>query len=44
MCKDGFKAITYSGQDFLQLASTFDVQTTIHEIDNSCVFCEMVVN
>nr|NQU94204.1 class I SAM-dependent methyltransferase [Bacteroidota bacterium] len=44
ICKDGFKAITYSGQEFLELASNFDVQATIHEIDNSSVFCEMVVN
>ena len=43
VCKDGFKAITYSGQEFLELASHFNVQTTIHEIDNSCIFCEMAV-
>ncbi|HUS87445.1 MAG TPA: class I SAM-dependent methyltransferase [Bacteroidales bacterium] len=43
-CKDGFKAITYSGQEFLELASGFNVQTQIHEIDNSSIFCEMVVN
>ena len=44
VCKDGFKAITYSKQEFLELASHFNVQTTIHEIDNSSIFCEMVVN
>ena len=44
VCKDGFRAITYSEQDFLDLASHFDVQATISEIDNSCVFCEMVVD
>lgn len=44
ICKDGFKATTYSGQELLELASNFNVQTTIYEIDNSCVFCEMVVN
>jgi len=43
VCKDGFKAITYSGHEFLDLASRFNVQTTIHEINNSSVFCEMVV-
>lgn len=43
VCKDGFKATTYSGHDFLELASHFNVQATIHEIDNSSVFCEMVV-
>ena len=44
VCKDGFKATTFSGQEFLELASHFNVQTTIHEIDYSCIFCEMVVN
>ena len=44
ICRDGFKAITYSGQELLELASNFNVQTTIHEIDNSSVFCEMVVS
>lgn len=44
VCKDGFKAITYSGQKLLELASDFNVQTTIHEIDNSSVFCKMEVN
>ncbi|NHZ85625.1 MAG: methyltransferase domain-containing protein [Planctomycetia bacterium] len=44
VCKDGFRATTYSGKDFLELASHFNSQTTIHEIDNSSVFCEMVVN
>ena len=44
VCKDGFKAITFSKQEFVNLASEFDVQTTIHEIDNSSVFCEMILN
>lgn len=43
ICKDGFKATTYSMQEFLELASNFNVQTTIHEIDNSSIFCKMVV-
>ena len=43
-CKDGFKATTYSGQKFLEIVSNFNVQVTIHEIDNSCVFYEMLVN
>ncbi|NOY36304.1 MAG: class I SAM-dependent methyltransferase [Chlorobi bacterium] len=43
ICKDGFKATTYSGEDFLKLASGFNVKTTIHEIDESSVFCEMTV-
>lgn len=44
ICKDGFKAITYSGQEFLNLASNFNVETTLHEIDNSSIFCKMIVN
>jgi len=43
VCKDGFKAITYSGQEFLELAYNFNIQTKIHEVDNSSVFCEMLV-
>jgi len=43
VCKDGFKAVTYSEQEFLELSSNFNVKTTIFEIDNSSVFCEMVV-
>ena len=41
VCKDGFKATTYSGNDFLKLASEFNVEATIYEVDNSTVFCEM---
>ena len=42
VCKDGFKAITYSREDFLKLASEFNVETNIYEIDNSTVFCEIM--
>jgi ubiquinone/menaquinone biosynthesis C-methylase UbiE len=41
VCKDGFTAITYSEQGFLDLASNFNVDTSIFEIDNSSLFCEM---
>ena len=44
ICHDGFKAITYSGKEFIKLASNFDVETKTFEIDNSSVFCEMIVN
>ncbi len=43
VCNDGFKAITYSEQDFRELASNFNVRTTIYEIDNSSLFCKMEV-
>ena len=44
ICKDGFKAITYSKQEFYKLASNFNVKTSIYEIDNSSIFCKMQVN
>ena len=43
VCKDGFVSTTFSKYDFLKLASKFNVNTTIHEIDNSSIFCEMIV-
>ena len=42
ICKDGFKAITYTKQDFHNIVSNLKVQVTIHEIDHSSVFCELV--
>ena len=44
ICKDGFTANTFSDEDFLKLASNFNVRTTIHEIDKSSIFCEMIVD
>jgi 2-polyprenyl-6-hydroxyphenyl methylase/3-demethylubiquinone-9 3-methyltransferase len=41
VCKDGFKAITYSGDEFLELASKFNVDANIYEVDDSVVFCEI---
>jgi len=41
VCKDGFKAITYTGNDFLKLAAAFHADANIYEVDNSTVFCEM---
>ncbi|MDD5508736.1 MAG: class I SAM-dependent methyltransferase [Bacteroidales bacterium] len=41
VCKDGFKALTFSKNEFLELASNFDVISKIHEVDNSSLFCEM---
>ena len=43
VCKDGFKAITFTKRDFLELTSHFNVDVTIHEIDSSSIFCEMIV-
>ena len=44
ICKDGFKAITYSEKELLELASNFNVQISIIEIDNSSLFCKMTLN
>lgn len=41
VCKDGFRAITYSAGDFLKLTSGFNVDARIYEVDNSSIFCEM---
>jgi 2-polyprenyl-6-hydroxyphenyl methylase/3-demethylubiquinone-9 3-methyltransferase len=41
VCKDGFKAITYSGDDFLELVSKFNVEAYIDEVDDSVIFCEI---
>lgn len=41
VCKDGFRAITFSKNDFIELATNFDVDTKIYEVDYSSVFCEM---
>jgi 2-polyprenyl-6-hydroxyphenyl methylase/3-demethylubiquinone-9 3-methyltransferase len=42
ICKDGFKAITYSEDDFMNLASHFPVVATVYEVDDSCLFCEII--
>ena len=41
ICKDGFKAVTYSADDFLKLAAEFDVEAKITEVDGSSMVCEM---
>lgn len=41
VCKDGFKAITYSADDFVKLASGFDVDINMYEVDNSSLFCKI---
>lgn len=39
-CKDGFKAVTYSENDFINLLSGFGIVPEIREIDSSSLFCE----
>ena len=41
VCKDGFTATTVSPDQFLSLASGFNVETKIVEVNESCLFCEM---
>lgn len=44
ICKDGFTATTFSGNDFLALSDKFNLNAQIYEVDNSSVFCEINVN
>ena len=39
VCKDGFKATTYTEQDFLDLAIDLGLAATLSEVDNSSIFC-----
>jgi len=43
VCKDGFRAATLGPEEFLALTSGFDVERRIEEVDQSSVFCEIVV-
>lgn len=43
VCKDGFRATTFSEQDFRALTDEFGYKTTIKVIDQSSVFCEIHV-
>jgi len=41
VCKDGFTATTYTGKDFMDLASKLDLKAKVYEVDESSVFCEI---
>lgn len=41
ICKDGFTAMTYSEENFREVAKNFNVEVEIYEVDNSTIFCEM---
>lgn len=43
ICKDGFKATTFSEDDFLQLAGEFQLEAKLTEINESSLFCELQV-
>ncbi|MHA1441439.1 MAG: class I SAM-dependent methyltransferase [Candidatus Heimdallarchaeota archaeon] len=39
ICKDGFKATTYSKEDFVDLMCHLQLKAEITEVDNSSIFC-----
>jgi ubiquinone/menaquinone biosynthesis C-methylase UbiE len=41
-CKDGFKATTFTLEDFTELMSKLDIEATIVEVDTSSVFCKII--
>jgi SAM-dependent methyltransferase len=43
VCKDGFQATTFTEKEFKMLLSSFDKQVKVYEIDESSVFCEILV-
>ncbi|MBU1319676.1 MAG: class I SAM-dependent methyltransferase [candidate division Zixibacteria bacterium] len=43
VCKDGFQATTFTRQDFRSLSARICANLRIEEVDNSSLFCEIVV-
>ena len=43
ICKDGFKATTVTSDDFLVLTSQLGINAEIIEVDNSSLFCRIIV-
>ncbi len=43
VCKDGFKATTFTEHDFVELLDGLGLQGNIVEVDSSSVFCEIIV-
>ena len=41
-CKDGFKATTVSGDEFIELFNNFGCKASIIEVDESNVFCRVI--
>ena len=42
--KDGFRATTFSREDFQQLVTKLGLEAIIEEVDNSSIFCVITVN
>jgi ubiquinone/menaquinone biosynthesis C-methylase UbiE len=43
VCKDGFRATTFSPEAFLRLASGLRLKAEIFEVDESSIFCEITL-
>ena len=41
-CKDGYKATTVSGDEFIELFNNFGYRASIIEVDESSVFCKVI--
>jgi len=42
VCKDGFRATTVSGDEFVDLFDGFELNASIIEVDESSIFCKAV--
>ena len=43
VCTDGFRATTFSRNDFLALAARLDIPANVYIVDDSSVFCTISV-
>lgn len=43
ICKDGFTATTFTEDEFISLTNVFDITPNIVEVDESSLFCEIMV-
>jgi 2-polyprenyl-6-hydroxyphenyl methylase/3-demethylubiquinone-9 3-methyltransferase len=44
VCKDGFRATTVSGDEFVELFSEFGLNASVTEVDESSIFCKVIKN
>ena len=44
VCKDGFRATTVSPEEFTRMTDNLDAEVSIVEIDESSLFCEIVID
>ena len=43
VCRDGFRATTVSGEEFRQLTVHVGKKVSVEKVDNSSIFCEIIV-